>query len=188
MATKTISAAPFSFIGLLVGFFVPLALIIAIAADGFWTFNVNPLSDLGVSTNVFAANLFNYTCIIAGILVAIFGIGKLWVCNGYNSAVGFLIAVGGVMLVGIGLFTELYSAHLFFAYTYFFIMFVAIVTSIVGDGMANRKLPASISAVLLVIALGSLVGFTIPGAEVICSICLSGWLIVQSIDLAFAKH
>jgi len=187
MATKTISAAPFSFLGLLVGTLVPFALAIAIFADGSWQFNVNPLSDLGISWNAFAANVFNFTCMVAGIALSIFGIGMLLIRDGADAAVGFFTAVGGVLLFAIGLFTENYSIHTIIAYSYFAIVALAVIIGVVADGLKGRKLKASICATLVVICMGAGIGYTIPGLEVVTVLCVCAWVIVQSYSLAFAK-
>ena len=188
MVTKQISAAPFAMLAIFIGAIIPIMFAIAIFEDGFWTFDVNTLSDLGVSYDDTAAKIFNYTCIIGGILAAIVGLGKMFVKSGLDSASAFFLALGGVFLVGIGLFTEDYSIHNYLAYLFFALITISLIISMVADSRNGRMIIAAISAIVFVIMLASFPGFTSAGVEVICVVCMCVWLIAQGVSLAFSKN
>ena len=187
MVTKLKSAAPFALIAIFVGALVPFLFGIAILTDGFWTFNVNTLSDLGVSPVEATAMIFNYTCIIAGLLVVIFGIGKLFIRCGYDAASGFFTAIGGILLMAIGFITEDYSTHLPIAYSFFAIMTIAILISAAGDVTKERNITVAITAIVVVIILATAFGLNVAGVEVVSVIGMCVWLIAQGFSLVFSK-
>ena len=186
MVTK-ISAAPFAFIAILVGALVPILFVIAMFTDGYWEFNVNTLSDLGVSYNETAAAIFNYTCMVAGVLIAIYGIGRMFIKQGYDAASGILVAIGGMLLVAIGIVNESYSAHIMIACSFFAIMAIAIFVGAAGDVKNNRTITVAITAMVVVIVLAAAIGFTIAGLEVVSVIAMCVWLIAQGFALTFSK-
>jgi len=187
MATKVKSAAPLSFIAILVGALVPILFAIAIFTDGYWEFNFNTLSDLGISYNETAAGIFNWTCICAGALIAIYGIGKMLLKSGYDAANGLILAVGGIFLLSIGIVTENYSEHYIFAYCYFVTMAIAILVGAAGDVKNGRNITVAITAMVIVIVLAAAIGFNIAGLEVVSVVAMCVWIIAQGFSLSFSK-
>ena len=65
---------PFAVIGLIAAFALAIVISVAINGDSTWVYGENMLSDLGVSDVQLTADLFNYGCLIIGILVFVFGL------------------------------------------------------------------------------------------------------------------
>jgi hypothetical membrane protein len=189
MVTKQKSAAPFTMAGILAGALLPLAFAVAIFADGNWTFNVNTLSDLGISSVEFAAKLFNCACIVGGALILIFGIGKAYTKKNLDAASGLFMAVGGICLalVGIANKGDDYEIHVLVATIFFTLCFISIILSMASDAMHGRKFTVAMSAAVLVTVLMVIPGFAFPGVEVIGVVALCIWLIAQAMSLSFSK-
>ncbi len=187
MATKKISARPFTFAGILVGAFVPVIFAIAAMQDGYWEFNVDTLSDLGISSDKLAANLFNYTCIVAGVLVALFGIGKAYLKAGADCASGVMLMLAGILLAFIGICTKDYAAHIPIALTFFLFAGISVIISGISDWRHGRTATTAITIVTFTVIIASIPGFTIAGTEVISVVAICIWLLGQSISLAFSK-
>ena len=188
MVSKNVTAGPVGALAVLVGALMPIALAVAVFIDGTWTFDVNTLSDLGISANSTAAGIFKYSCVICGVLTAIFGIVKAYKKPGYDRATAILLVIAAVFLIAVGLVTKDYDAHTYFAYIYFLMMALAIVISMVADGKNQRNITAIITAILVVIVIGSAVGFTKAGVEVIAVVCSCIWLMAQGMSIAFSKN
>lgn len=187
MATKKLSAAPFAFVGILVAVLIPIAFSVAIFSDSYWTFNVNSLSDLGISYDAFTANLFNYTCMIGGALLIIFGLGKMYLKTGLDSASAFFVALSGALLIGIGILNKSYSIHEWIAYIFFLSTAIAMIVSMVSDSMKGRKFTTAISVIAVTVTIICIPGFTIYGVEVIFVMAVFLWLAGQGLSLAFSK-
>lgn len=187
MVTKTGSAAPYAFAGILVGALIPIAFAVAAFVDGYWEFNYNTLSDLGISYSALAANIFNYTCMIGGLLVVIHSIGKLKSDDGATFAGAIILAICGVLLAAIGVFTKATDIHLSIAYSFFFLMLITMVVSAIADYRLGKVVSAAATGSLLVIVFASMPGFELGGIEVIAVIAMCIWMIIQSLSLAFSK-
>jgi len=187
MATKKLSAAPFAFVGLLVAALIPIAFSVAIFSDSNWVFNANSLSDLGISTDAFTANLFNYSCMVGGVLITIFGLGKMFIKNGLDSASAFFLVIAGVLLVGVGIINKSYDAHVYIACFFFACTAIALIISMVSDSMKGRKLTTAISVISVTVTIMCMPGFSIFGIEVIYVMAICLWLAGQGLSLAFSK-
>jgi hypothetical membrane protein len=191
MVTNQKSAAPFTMAGLLVGALLPMALAVAIMSDSDWVFNFNTLSDLGSSDVEFTAKLFNCSCIIAGALILIFGIGKAYVkCGGLDRASGLFIATSGIILAIIGIVTKdsNLNLHILIAGVLFCFMVLSIVLSMFGHAVKGRKFSAAAAAIVLIIVAMVAPGFTPAGLEVISVFACCGWFIIESLSLSFSKN
>ena len=181
------STAPFSIIGIFVGASLPIMLAVAIFMDGTWTFNVNTLSDLGVSDNQVAADLFNASCILGGLLIALVGFGKITLEEDLDVTVGYTLVIAGALLFLVGIFIKGEPAHIPLAILFFIFATCAIIISMISDYRKKRRMSATISSILIVIAFGSMPGFNYAGVEVIAMLCIYSWFIVQGLTLAFSK-
>lgn len=77
--------------------------IAASSLDTSWEFGKDVLSDLGVSGGT-AEAVFNYGSVIAGVFLAIFGIGTtVSSVNNGHVVVGTLLTIAGVLLILVGL-------------------------------------------------------------------------------------
>lgn len=186
MFTK-VGTAPFSLAVMLIGALTPLAFAIAAFSDGYWTFNINTLSDLGISSDDFARNLFTATCIIGGACTAFFGYGKLMLKHGLDAAGGFILVIGGVFLIAVGIFDETTVVHNYVAMGYFIMAGVAMFVSLFADYQNKRFLTLSATIVALCITFGSMPGFTIAGVEVISVVAICMWTFCQGLSFSFSK-
>jgi len=102
---------------------------IAVSLDGNYVFFENYLSDLGVGHGAWA---FNSALVITGIMLvlfAAFGIGAVMGCSLSARAGKALLALSGVLLVGVGVFTEDFDPeHYIFSVSYFLTFLVALLT------------------------------------------------------------
>ena len=108
--------------------------------------------------------------------------------SGLDSASAFFLALGGVFLVGVGVFTEDYCAHNYIAWMFFLWMTIAIIISMVADSKNGRMITAAISAIVFIVIIASFPGFSIAGIEVISVAGMCVWLIAQGLSLAFSKN
>jgi len=101
---------------------------IAMSLDNDYTFFENYLSDLGVGPGAWA---FNSGVIIAGAMVAtfsVFGLARVIGEGRLEKAAIALLALSGVLLMGVGVFTEDYDPHHYiFSVSYFLTFLVTLV-------------------------------------------------------------
>ncbi|MCL2711848.1 MAG: DUF998 domain-containing protein [Methanomassiliicoccaceae archaeon] len=76
--------------------------------DPAWVFGTNYLSDLGVSDYQTAAELFNFGCIISGILFTVFGLGILISPKKGLAGIdaGLFAVFGGILISLVGIITK----------------------------------------------------------------------------------
>ena len=101
---------------------------IAMISDGEYTFFENYLSDLGVGPGAWA---FNSGVIVTGSLLALFsllGFGRVIGEGSLAKAAKILLALSGLLLMGIGVFNEdVEPYHYIFSISYFLTFLVALV-------------------------------------------------------------
>jgi len=100
----------------------------AIMQSPWFSFSENALSDLGISN---AANIFNATLIISGLLSMFMATGMLTAFRGetVKRAGAAIFILAGAALVCIGVFHEGYSPHHYiFSVMFFVLMPIAIMT------------------------------------------------------------
>lgn len=187
MAYKA-GVAPLSFAAILGGTLTPLLFAVAILADGNWTFELNTLSDLGVSAKGTVAALFNSTCVVSGLCIAIFGFGKRVMSDSLDSTSGLLMGLAGIFLILVGIFTkDSMDAHLFVAFSFFILNGLAMAICMVSDYRKNRFFVFSFNIALILILAASIFGFNYRGLEIVYVLCACAWCIVQGLSLSFSK-
>lgn len=186
MVTKW-GTAPFSLAVMFTGALTPLAFAVAIFADGNWIFDYNTLSNLAESDSDFARYVFMATCIIGGACTAFFGYGKLMLKHGLDAAGGFILVIGGVFLIAVGIFDETTVVHNYVAMGYFIMAGVAMFVSLFADYQNKRFLTLSATIVALCMAFGSMPGFTLAGVEVISVVAICMWTFCQGLSFSFSK-
>lgn len=108
--------------------------ILSATIDGSWQFGVNSLSDMGISDNAVSAFLFNFGCMITGILGMIFGAGMIAYGKRTLKVGGVMYIIGMVFLSLVGVFTlDNYDMHRFVATTFSAVSGLAIVVCSVSD-------------------------------------------------------
>ncbi len=179
---------PFAAIGFLAAFALAVIVTVAINADASWVYGESKLSDLGISDVDLTKNLFNYGCIIVGVLTVIFGIGKAFSETGCNRACGCIIAIAAVFMILIGFVQadfgngNTHDAAALIAYVF---MFAAMALSAVGDWKDGSKLNAALSGILILIIIGCLVGMDIEKVQVIALACGIVWMLGVSAKMTF---
>ncbi|MFA5452786.1 MAG: DUF998 domain-containing protein [Candidatus Methanomethylophilaceae archaeon] len=167
-------------IGLIAVLAFTLAWLFASLIDTTWIFGVDMLSDLGVS-DTDAKYFFNYGCMIAGLLILIFGAYG----TALNESVGHQIAsilliFAGIMLMGIGLFPENTDYHTPIGYALIVFTFCSMISMTASDWRLGHLVPGGVAVVLIVVVLWY-VAFEPVGAmvETVAVICGLIWLAVQ---------
>ena len=181
---------PFAAIGLLAAFAFAVIMIVAINGDSAWVYGENMLSDLGISDVQMTADLFNYGCMIVGILVFVYGLGKA-VCEAQcNRASGCILAIAAIFLVLIGYIHSDFgngNTHDTIAFLFFLFLFIAMVLSAIGDWRDGARLNSALTVVLILIILGCAVGMTVEALEVITVACGIVWLAGISAKMIIPK-
>lgn len=165
--------------------------------DGSFSWQINALSDLGVSK---VANIFNYSLILAGVLNIVFGVGLLKAYGGttisYLSII--LLIMGGVFLSLIGLFTESYGGLHFIVSAGFFI-FTPVSIILIGISLISSNkirsgyLSITTGALALIIissyftGIYNTLGYGLSVSEYISSTIISIWISWMGLNLFFIK-
>lgn len=186
-ATKH-SPAPFAVVGIVAAAFFAVMWIVAANGDSTWVLGESMISNLGVSDVDDTANEFMYGCIITGILVIVFGAGKAYCEQGASTASGIFLAATGLFLALVGIFDENYGngdAHDAFAYLFFIFLFVSAACSIFGDHAEGKKINAAITAALILIVIGAIVGKEEAYYESAAAVCALLWIVAESVKMIF---
>ncbi len=179
---------PFAAIGFLAAFALAVIITVAINADPSWVYGENMLSDLGISDVDLTKNLYNYGCIIIGILTIVFGIGKAVCETGCNRASGCLVAIAAVFMVLIGFVQADFgngNTHDAAALIAFIFMFCAMALSAVGDWKDGAKLNAALGSILVLIVIGCFAGMDVEKVEIIALACGIVWMLGVSAKMTF---
>ena len=168
-------------------------------AGNTFSWNRNALSDIGVSTVSLAANVFNFSLIIAGVLNFVFALGftKANAKSLLFYLGSLLLILGGISLSLIGVFTEAYGRlHFYVSAGYFGLFSLALL--LIGFAFLHARQATRGSISILVGSISGLVvlsgialewhswlglGFAVP--EVISSVIFAAWTIWMSLDMLF---
>lgn len=182
---------PFAVIGLIAAFALAIVIVTAIMGDPAWVYGENMLSDLGVSDVQSTADLFNYGCIVIGILVFVFGLGKSLCESSCNRASGCMLAISGIFLILVGYIHSDFgngNTHDTIAILCYLSLFIAMVLSAIGDSRDGYRLNSALTVVLILIILGCCVGMNIESLEVITTACAIVWLAGISAKMIFTSR
>ena len=171
-------------------FILAIAWIVAACGDTSWIVGEDTLSVLGISDVQVSADAFNYGCIVAGILFAIFGLGKFAFETKCNRASGAMILIAGIALIGVGVFTKDFgngNAHLFVAYLFFLFLAISVILSGIGDYYEKKTIPLAATVVLFMISLFSFAIQSLAMAEAVTVACALIWAVMQGSKLAMSK-
>ncbi|MBP5203244.1 MAG: DUF998 domain-containing protein [Candidatus Methanomethylophilaceae archaeon] len=179
------SAAGFGAIGIFAALIFSVVWVVAASADPSWTFGSDALSDLGVSKVDTAKNVFNYGCMITGVLLLIYGAGKAYRFDGAECASGTLAALAGICLALIGVFPSGEKLHILFALLFFVLIAFAIISAGYADSKAGRLLNAAVCACVLTAAVISIAAVSVPMGEAIGVAGCIAWILADSLKLIF---
>jgi hypothetical membrane protein len=160
-------------------------------AGSTFSWNRNALSDIGVTTISVAANVFNISLTLAGILNFVFALGftKANAKNALFYLGGILLMLGGISLSLVGVFTEAYGRlHFYVSASYFSLFSLAIMLNGFAFRKAGRATMGNISILAGLIAAFVILsgvaaewhiwlglGFAVP--EIIASIIFGAWTV-----------
>lgn len=151
--------------------------ICAVVSDSSWIFGVNMSSDLGVSdTN--AHYFFNYGCMSAGILIYIYGILAAYFSGSTLDRISYvLIALAGMFLIGVGIFTEDVGwPHNLCAYSLFISISISALIRLILYVIYKNTLSAVVTAVLILLIVVIALTQTFPFLEASAVILIMIWI------------
>jgi len=182
------SRAPIAMVGIFAAFMFAVVWMVAVFADGSWSFGVDELSDLGISDVCNAANIFNYGCMLFGILIAVFGAGKIAIRYGHDISTGILLVLAGAFLVLAAIYTkDSYDLHMFFVYMFVLMMGLAAVVNAIGDFRKGKNLFAAIGSMLVVVTIGGYAVGGLAGLESAGAVCLIVWMAAAGASIVASK-
>ena len=172
-----------------------------LAGDTF-SWSRNALSDIGVSTVSLAANVFNISFIITGVLNFIFAIG-FTKANSKNTLFyfgGLLLILGGISLSLVGVFTEASGRlHFYVSVAYFSLVSLGILAyglAYQKAGQASKAYASVLTGLIagLVVLSGTAaerhvwlgLGFAVP--ELISSVMFGAWTAWMGYNLFAANN
>ena len=108
--------------------------------DGNWKFGDATISHLGISDNALSAFLFNFGCVVAGVLFAIVGMLKIKLEKGLDSVSGLALIASSVFLALVGFISLNVNdpVHCQVATIFGILVVVAAVLMLVDD-LRNRR-------------------------------------------------
>ncbi len=185
MKEENRSAAGFGAIGLGAAFIFSVIWVVAAAADPSWVVGEDYVSKLGVSSVDLTADLFNYGCMLVGILMFVYGIGKAYAYRSAECASGMLVAIAGVLLFLIGVIHSGQDYHSAIAILLFVCLAFAIIAAGATDAKEGRMLNAAVCACVLAAAAISFVGISPEMGEAVMIAGSLAWIITDSLKLIF---
>ena len=188
MKTSKDHSTAFAWAGLIgVAVFI-IAWMSAEAVDSTWQFGVNVLCDFNSSTD--AGLYFNYGCRIAGILIAIFGIGRaVYGKNAGHCLGGILLFLGGVALALVGVFTpDDGNIHNLIAVAAALLMLLAAISITAGNWAADRKVFAGLGIVIIFMVTAMYFAYDLAGLEAYGIILGMVWFVSESVNMIVSSR
>ena len=183
MKEENRSAAGFGAIGLVAAFIFSVVWVVAACADPSWTFGNDYVSKLGVSSVNVAADMFNYGCILVGILMFVYGIGKAYAYRGAECASGMLMMIAGALLFAIGIVHSGEDYHFLFSVLLMVCLAFAIIAAGSADGKEGRMLNAAVCACVLAAAAIAFLGISPEMGEAVMIAGTIAWVAADSLKL-----
>ena len=175
------SAKGLGVLGLVAAILFAFIWIVAANADPLWILGDNTLSDLGTSDVELTKNLFNYGCMLTGVLIFIYGAGKTVVSEKAGAASGILLCAASVFLFCIGIYTNDYNVHNYFAAAFFILLAFAVLCGGIDDGKNGRMLNAAVAACVLFSSLAVLAAMGLAMGEAVAVAMGLIWLAADGI-------
>jgi len=166
-----------------------IAWMCAEAVDTAWQFGINTLSEFGVS-DTDASLYFNYGCMITGILVAVFGVGRaVYAKNVGHSLGGVLLVFGGASLALVGVYTmDDGDLHKFVAVCAALFIFLSMIAIAAGNWSANRKILAGIGIVFVFLLIAMCMAYDIAKLEAYGIILAMIWFLLESVNMILSSR
>jgi hypothetical membrane protein len=187
MNTKFISPRLGAVAGLIASIVFTAMWALAAITDGHWQLGRMTLSELGDRSRA-GALLFNSGAIITGLLALLFALGLYRVLSTTTlGKVGSVtLAIGAVLLVGIGLFPiDTDEPHTVLSYSFFLMAAVSMTALIapIWKSHVFHRTGGLLTAALLVIPLASIPFLPWAGVEALAVGCLLLWMAFISIRM-----
>ncbi|MCL2295841.1 MAG: DUF998 domain-containing protein [Methanomassiliicoccaceae archaeon] len=167
-----------------------IAWLCADAIDTAWQFGVNTLSEFGIS-DTDASLYFNYgCCLIAGLLVAVFGVGRA-ACgkNVGHTAGGIFLFLGGVALILVGFFTmDDDVAHKTVAASAALFILLSMIAIAAGNWTADRKIFAGVGIVFIFVLIAMAIAYDLAELEAYGIILAMIWLLLESMNMILSSR
>ncbi len=174
--------APLAFVVFLVGLVLTL-----LTTPPSWDLAKENLSNLAGETSLLTGILFTITCVLAGIMIVYFGLGKVLYEEGLDNVSGILFVISGVSLVFVGLFnTNVYRMHMIVTLFFTFMVVFAIVGASLADILNGDRVMLVIHLVTLFLVLFQIPFFTGGAAELMSIIFGALWAECQLIK--YRRH
>ncbi len=160
----------------------------ASAADPAWEFGVNTLSEFGIS-DTDAKLFFNFGCMITGILMAVFGVGRAaYGKNVGHSVGGSMIFVAGVALALVGVFTmDQGYVHSFVAVVAALFIFMAMIAIAAGNWAAGKKVLAGVGVVMVFMLSAMAIAYDVAMLEAYGIILAMIWFLLESMNMILSS-
>ena len=169
--------APLAFVVFLVGLVLTL-----LTTPPSWDLAKENLSNLAGETSLLTGILFTITCVLAGIMIVYFGLGKVLYEEGLDNVSGVLFVISGVSLVFVGLFnTNVYRMHMIVTLFFTFMVVFAIVGASLADILNGDRVMLVIHLLTLFLVLFQIPFFTGGAAELMSIIFGALWAECQLI-------
>lgn len=181
------SAAGFGPAGIAAAFIFSIAWVVAAAADQSWILGSSYISDLGVSDVSLSKDLFNYGCMLAGVLMAVYGAGKAYAYKNAECASGILLVFAGIMLILIGFVHEGDTYHRPISILFFIFLVFAILCAGYADGKAGRMLNAAAAAFAVAAGAMAFFGISIEMGESIMAAGALAWIVCDGVKLILSR-
>jgi hypothetical membrane protein len=176
----------FAWVGMLAVAIFIIIWLCAESVDTAWQFGVDKLSLFGIS-DTDAKFYFNYGCMITGILVAVFGIGRaVYYKNEGHAAGGILLLVGGVALFFVGIFTMNTGdgqMHDFVSVAAALFIFLAMIAIAAGNWFAKREIFAGIGVALIFFLIAMFFAYDLAKLESYGIIVIMIWFLMESVNM-----
>lgn len=181
------SNASFAVAGLCGAFLFAVVWLVAAMGDGAWTFSEDLFCDLGLSYDSTSSNLFQYGLILAGLLLAYLGIGKVVRESKVNCIAGVFTFVAGLNLVLLGGFVLDANANIHETAIYLVMIFAIFATALSAgaDIKDGKTLSGAASAIIALGMIAACVSGSLAFAESWIMLLLIMWMFTESIKLAF---
>jgi len=178
----------FSWLGMIGVAVFLIAWACAASIDTAWQFGVNTLSEFGVS-DTDASLYFNYGCMITGILVAAFGLGRAaYPKNKWHVGGGIFLALGGIFLALVGMFTmDSWDTHRLVAIYMTTFLFFGIVAVTAGNWAAERKIFAGIGIVAICMLVCMMFAFDVAKIEAYGIMLAMVWFLAESVNMILCR-
>lgn len=155
-----------------------------LGADSSWSWGNNSLSDFGVS-HTDAADYFNYGLVIAGALLALYGVGRLQTSQkkiGFSIG-GALLTLTGFAVILIGMLTKDIDSgnyHDFFGILTIIFLAVAVIAITAQEYLDGRILPVGVSLVLIFAVASFAIVFDFEEFEVYSIVACLIWVLMDA--------